>query len=324
MSINVGGSDPLTLFAIAPTLFTEGAATVDGRSMADAAERLVLSGIQDFLLTGSYGEFQSLDDGERIDVLAAISGVQGRGQLMCCAAKTSTRATLRLGSRLLEAGADLIMVAPPLAAEVTAADVIRHFEVIARELGSCVVVYNNPAFGRDLSLNELREIATIDGVVALKQGTRSMAAFADSVTIVREASRGRVRVLAASDVTACMALSSGPAGLTSTNSWIFPEAIRDIVALIDNGRFSEALAVSAALAPYFTLVRELGQPRAVKAAMQMRGYPGGDSVRLPYIALAADERAALSSVLENCDARLRALGPGARAPEQQVQLHENH
>lgn len=312
MSINVGHSDQLTLFAIAPTLFCNGAKSVDGCSMADAAERLVRYGIQHFLLTGSYGEFQSLADRERVDVLQAISGVQGRGQLMCCAAKTSTLGTLRLGSRLVEAGADLIMVAPPIAAEVTSADVIRHFDAIAQELGGCVVVYNNPAFGTDLSLAELREISAIEGIVGLKQGTRSMPGFADSVAVVREASQGRVRVLAASDVTACMALSAGSSGLTSTNSWVFPEAIREIVTLIEKGQLSEALAIGAALEPYFRLVRELGQPRTVKAAMQLRGYPGEDSVRPPYIPLSPGERAGLRSNLEECDARLIGLGVGRR------------
>src|SRR4051812_27708740 len=121
-------SDGLALFAIAPTLFTDAAATVDRSSMADAAERLVGHGIRHFLLTGSYGEFQSLDDEERVEVLEAIRDVHGRGQLMCCAASTSTAATRRLGTRFLEAGADLVMVAPPIAAEVTSAEVIRHFE----------------------------------------------------------------------------------------------------------------------------------------------------------------------------------------------------
>jgi 4-hydroxy-tetrahydrodipicolinate synthase len=310
MPMPIENTDKLTLFAIAPTLFTDTAATVDGASMADAAERLVLRGIRDFLLTGAYGEFQSLNDDERIDVLKAIAAVPRHGQLMSCAASNSTAATLRLGTRLLEAGANLIMVAPPLAAEVTSADVIRHFEVIARSLGRCVVVYNNPVFGRDLSVDELREIAAIEGIVGVKQGTPSITRFADSLTAVKDASMGRVQVLAASDVTACITLTAGAAGLTSTNSWIFPEAIRDIVSLIGSGRYGEALTIGTALDPYFTLVRKQGQPRAVKAAMQIRGYPCQDAVRLPYVPIDSSERAALASVLADCDARLDQVGVG--------------
>lgn len=310
MSDSLQNTNELVLFAIAPTLFTDTAATVDRSSMADAAERLVQRGIRNFLLTGSYGEFQSLDDDERLDVVRAVRDVDGRGQLMCCAASTSTAATSRLGTRLLECGANLIMVAPPLAAEATSADVIRHFEVIAGDLGACVVVYNNPVFGRDLSLEEFREIAAIDGIVAVKQGTQSITSFADSLRVVRDASSGRVQVLAASDVTAGITLVAGAAGLTSTNSWIFPEAIRDMVSLVDIGSYSDALAIAAALAPYFILVRKQGQPRAVKAAMQIRGYAGEDAVRLPYISLDASERKALELVLAECDARLSELGGG--------------
>ena len=298
----------LDLFAIAPTLFTAGGAAVDGEAMAAAAGELVARGICDFLLTGSYGEFQNLADDERLEVLRAMRSVDGVRTLMCCAALASTDATERLGARLAHEGADLVMIGPPLAAEVSQAEVIRHFEELSERLQVGIVVYNNPVFGRDLSPDELRMITALPQVVAVKQGTRSLPGFVDSLGAVRQASGGRVRVLAASDLTASVTLFAGADGLTSTNSWIFPDAIRQIVSLASGGDFAAAAAVAAALEPYFSLVRTLGQPRTVKAAMQLRGFYGTDEVRLPYVVLDASEREMLRRVLEECDAGLPGLG----------------
>ncbi len=79
----------LALYAIAPTLFDSGG-SLDAVAMAAATEVLVARGIRNFLLTGSYGEFQSLTDDERVEVLRAVRSVDGVGSLMCCAALPST------------------------------------------------------------------------------------------------------------------------------------------------------------------------------------------------------------------------------------------
>lgn len=280
--------------------------------MASAAQELVGRGIVDFLLTGAYGEFQSLTDDERVDVVTAMRSVDGIGKLMCCAAHTSTDATARLGTRLAAAGADLIMVAPPLAAEVTPPDVIRHFEYLANTLDLGIIVYNNPVFGRDISSDDLRIIAAMPQVVGVKQGTRSLPGFRESVVAVRDASDGRAQLFAASDGTAAWTLFAGADGLTSTNSWIFPDALRLLVGSAEDDNFVAAAAIAQTLEPYFSVVRTLGQPRSVKAAMQLRGFRVSDEVRRPYITLDAAERETLRRTLEHCDASLAQLDVGDR------------
>jgi 4-hydroxy-tetrahydrodipicolinate synthase len=236
-----------------------------------------------------------------------MRSVDGVGKLMCCAAQTSTDATARLGARLAAAGADIIMVAAPLAAEVTPTDVIRHFEYLASNSDLGIIVYNNPVFGRDLSPEDLRNIVALPQVVGVKQGTRSLPGFIESVVAVREASEGRGRVFAASDMTAASTLFAGADGLTSTNSWIFPDALRRIVESAEDGNFVAAAAIAETLEPYFSTVRTLGQPRSVKTAMQLRGFPVSDEVRLPYVTLDAAERETLRRTLEHCDASLAEL-----------------
>jgi 4-hydroxy-tetrahydrodipicolinate synthase len=305
----------LALYAIAPTLFTAGAAGVDGGAMSRATEWIAGEGITDLLVTGSYGEFQSLTDDERVSVLQAVRRVPGVRSVMACAAKPSTEATARLAARLLDHGADLVMVAPPLLAEVSQADVLRHFEHLSARLPGRLVIYNNPVFGTDLPPEALELIAALPGVVAIKQGTLSLAALTGSIGAVRRGSAGRVRVLMASDLSASLGLIAGADGLTSTNSWAFPEAIVRLLAAAAGGDWECARQVAGALSPYFGLARRLGQPRTIKAAMQLRGLPGTGELRLPLVPLTGPEHAELRAVLQRCDAELGTLRPAGSARE---------
>jgi len=300
----------LALYAIAPTIFSPDGETVDAAAMAAAAQWMVGEGIHDFLLTGSYGEFQSLTDDERVSVLRAVRSVTGVRTVMACAALPAAPATARLGGRLLGEGADEVMVAAPLAAEVSQAEVFRHFEHLSQRLPGRIVIYNNPVFGIDLRPEDLAEITSLPGVVAVKQGTSSLSWLAQSIVAIQASSSGRVRVLAASDLTAVLGLLAGADGLTSTNSWAFPQAIRGIVAAAATGDWEIARQIAAALEPYFAVARRLGQPRTVKAAMRLRGLPGTDAVRVPYQPLDAAEYNTLRAALDKCEDALTRLGRG--------------
>src|SRR5487761_231764 len=163
----------LDLYAIAPTIFADDRRSVDGSAMREAAAWMASHGIRDLLVTGSYGEFQSLTDDERLEVLRAVRAAPGVRSVMACAALPSTDATVRLGSRMADEGADFVMVAAPLAAEVTPDDVVRHFTTIAESLPLPLVVYNNPVFGMDLSPEQLARIVELPPYRAVKQGTQS-------------------------------------------------------------------------------------------------------------------------------------------------------
>ena len=120
-------------------------------------ERLASSGITNVLLTGAYGEFHSLTDAERLTILQQVRSTGACTSIMACAASLSAEATASLALKMLEAGADYAMVAPPLACETSESDVLRHFAYLAGAVGRQLVVYNNPAFGHDLEPRVIAE-----------------------------------------------------------------------------------------------------------------------------------------------------------------------
>lgn len=293
---------PVRFYAIAPTLLRQDGHP-DTSAIAENLNRLASHGVEGVLLTGSYGEFQVLDDAERVAVTqGVVEGCRVRS-VMSGAAALHTRSAATVARALAEAGADQVMVSAPFAAELTDDDLLRHFHDIGDEVGGQLVVYNNPVFGVDLSPVLLERITQHEAYVSIKQGTKGLAPMVD--VIARVQATGQAQVLAAADLACAAAIGAGAGGVTSTNVWIFPEAF---LLLADPGVAPDRkAAVLAALRPYADAVRALGQPRSVKAAMVIRGYAGTAAVRRPYIELSSDEQLRLKSALAAADDALAGL-----------------
>ena len=125
----------------------------------------------------------------------------------------------------------------------------------------------------------------------------------DSITKVQKT--GQAQVLAASDLACAAAVGAGVGGVTSTNVWVFPDAFLDLADPdVPPARKAEILT---ALRHYADLVRRLGQPSVVKAAMVARGYAGTGNVRAPYVPLEGENMELLSRALLDVDDRLAAI-----------------
>jgi 4-hydroxy-tetrahydrodipicolinate synthase len=255
------------------------------------------------LLTGAYGEFHSLTDTERISILRHCRATGACASIMACAASLSAEATARLALTMLEEGADSAMVAPPLACETTDSDVLRHFEYLAKAVGRQLVIYNNPVFGHDLEPRVMAEVMAMDGYVGVKQGSRDTVRLLGSVEAIRATGR-TVRIYIASDLSAALTLAAPVDGLTSTNAWVFPDAMLGLLDAASRSDLGEMQRIHRALAPYRRVLARAGQPAGVKAAMHIRGFEGSIAVRAPYTECSVDVISALGNALGECDAAI--------------------
>src|SRR5688572_1635690 len=95
MTLGARGESGPQLYAIVPTQFRSNG-TVDTAAIAGNVVRLADEGIVDFLVTGAYGEFQSLADGERAAIVRAVSGTGRARSLMAGAVTCATATTVDL------------------------------------------------------------------------------------------------------------------------------------------------------------------------------------------------------------------------------------
>lgn len=294
-------------YAIAPTQFSLDG-RLDARATAANVERATEFGVSRFLLCGAYGEFQSLSDQERIRLVEAVKETCPQVAIMAGAVHPSTHASLDLANRLFGAGADEVMAAAPAMSEVSDHDILRHFAVLRDGVQGPLVLYNNPAFGIEVSPRLISRLAEMSAVRAVKQGTTSSRDFIDSVAAAHDAPKP-LRLLAASDLTAISSLSTGADGLTSTNFWAFPSSLVTLARTAATADHTTSLNIHRALKPFFDLVSALGQPRAIKAAMEMRGFAGSPFVRYPYEPLSEDERRSVNEVILGVDEALAEVPP---------------
>ncbi|MDR7448932.1 MAG: dihydrodipicolinate synthase family protein [Armatimonadota bacterium] len=294
------------IHAILPTPFLDDW-SLDLAGLSRNIEAVLAQGVQGVLVGGGYGEFPSLSTEERRHLIReAVRAVAGRVPVIACTAHSSTLEALELTHAAEEAGADAAMLTPPYVTEVREADVERHFAFIASRAAIPLVLYNTPSTGVVLSPALIARLAEIPTVVGVKQGVLDAAEMAAVVEAVGE----RLTVLCGSDTVMVAGLAVGMGGVTSTNASAFPDLIVAVYQAARRGDWGEARRLHDRWAPFRAFARRVGQPAAVKAAMDLAGLAGG-ACRPPLRALGAAEREELRAVLEGIG--VVGVGPGEGA-----------
>lgn len=268
----------------------------DGAILKDALaanlERVIALGYDGVLIGGTYGEFPAMSAEERAMLFRTAMDVVGdRVPLLLCSASSDRRVARELTTLASDLGG-LPMVTPPFVSEVTSEQIVAFFKDIAHYSRIGIMIYNAPGIGITLSPELIERISDIEGMIALKQGDLSPA----SVDRLVGRLKGKLRLLAASDLAMLGPLLTGFDGLSSTNSCALPEIILGTYAAAMSGNVARATQLNQLWYPVRDLCRKFGQPQTTKAMMALRGWNGG-MVRAPLREIESAERTELARVL---------------------------
>jgi 4-hydroxy-tetrahydrodipicolinate synthase len=109
-------------------------------------DRLVSDGAHGIVATGTSGEFIALSDKERLQVIASVvRAVNGRVPVLASTGAYSTAHTIALTTAAADAGADAALVILPYYQRPSRAEIMWHFEEVAKATSIPLLVYNNPA-----------------------------------------------------------------------------------------------------------------------------------------------------------------------------------
>jgi 4-hydroxy-tetrahydrodipicolinate synthase len=119
---------------------------------------------------GSLGEYQTLSDQERSDIVRAVVEAAPSGcSVVPGVGAYGSHQARRWAEDAAAAGADAVLSLPPNAYRATDEEVVAHYRAVAAA-GLPVVTYNNPYDTKvDLTPELLATIAEIDGIVAVKE-----------------------------------------------------------------------------------------------------------------------------------------------------------
>jgi 4-hydroxy-tetrahydrodipicolinate synthase len=287
----------------APRLFGCGTALVtpfrsDG-SVDESAVRALVDwqideGVHFLVPCGSTGEAATLTPDEHYRVVQIVVE-QARGRVPICAGAGSndTKKAIALSAAMKKAGATHLLHVSPMYNKPPQRGIVAHFKAIAESTDLPIVVYNVP--GRTASNIEAAtslELATIPGIVAIKEASGNLAQISD---IVRDRPAS-FAVLSGDDSFTLSVMALGGEGIISVVSNAIPGPLASLCNAALAGNWNEARALHHKLTPFITAAFVESNPLPVKAALAMLGRIG-NVLRLPLVPLAPQHEPKLRAAL---------------------------
>jgi 4-hydroxy-tetrahydrodipicolinate synthase len=254
--------------------------SVDLEGTARVAEHLADHGHDGVVVSGTTGESPTTSTEEDGAILrAVVEAVGDRLQVVAGVGTNNTAHSVELAAQAEKLGADGVLLVTPYYNKPTPAGVIAHFEAVANASGLPVMLYDIPGrTGITISAETYRRVAQHDRIVAVKD------AVGDLFRGVRIMQETGLSFYSGDDVLNLAWLTHGAAGIVSVVGHVAGDAYASMVADVDRGDLSGALATYRSLVPVVEAVMTTAQgAMTAKAALQLLGVLPNRAVRLPLV-----------------------------------------
>jgi 4-hydroxy-tetrahydrodipicolinate synthase len=278
------------------TPFTEDGGAIDGEALAANVERLIGAGVGGLVPGGSTGEFTTLSNAERRELIErTVAAAAGRVPVVAGTGALSTAETVELSAHAERAGADAVMVVPPFYDALSWRELQAHYAAVADAIAIPIMYYNLPsASGVTLTAEQLRALP----IASLKD------TGGDAVAATELIQTGGPTLLNGWDTLTFAALAAGVQAVVWGTASILPEqCVRLHRLLIDEIDLPAARELWSRLWPLCHFLEAQSYSAAVKTACALVGDTTGP-VRAPLLPLDEAATAELTALLEHAGAQL--------------------
>ena len=267
--------------------------SVNFPKLTELVEWQIAEGTQGIVACGTTGEASTLDDDERLAVVAHIvKTVDKRIPVVAGAGSNNSRHSLHLSLAAEQAGADGLLLITPYYNKANDEGLYRHFQLVADNVRTPIIIYNIPGrTGLNIPIPVLKRLSQIDNIVAIKEAGGNM----DYILKIATEAPG-LAILSGNDSQVVPILSIGGRGVISTAANVIPKAMADMCRLFAC-HAAEATALQVKYAPLIESLFLEVNPIPVKAAMNAMGWNVG-GYRLPLYPMSDTNRALLIAELE--------------------------
>ena len=266
--------------------------SIDVQAFRALAAHLVANGSDGLVVTGTTGESPTLSDEERFALYeAAVDEVGDRATVIAGTGTYSTDHSIHLTKRAHELGVDGVLVITPYYNKPPARGIVQHFEAISSVTDRSIIVYNIP--GRvvlNLETEAIARLAQIPTVRAVKQANPDLEQARAIVELGLD-------LYAGDDDLVFPFLELGALGGVCVHTHVVGPQVKEMVRLFRSGDVEGARELDRELAPSIDLLRIVGNPIAIKCALNLLGHEVG-GLRLPLVEATDDEREAVRGCLE--------------------------
>ncbi|KUH85080.1 MULTISPECIES: 4-hydroxy-tetrahydrodipicolinate synthase [unclassified Mycobacterium] len=269
--------------------------SLDTDAAARLANRLVDSGCDGLVLSGTTGESPTTTDEEKLALVRAVLEAVGDRARIVAGVGTYDTAHSVHGAKLAAAeGAHGLLAVTPYYSRPPQAGLVAHFNAIADATDLPVILYDIPPRSViPIMWDTMRKLAEHPNIVAVKDAKGDLHGGGQ---IIGETG---LAYYSGDDALNLPWLAMGAVGFVSVWAHLAASQLRDMLSAFQSGDIATARKINVTLGPLSDAQARLGGVTLSKAGLRLQGFEAGDP-RLPQMpataeqldALAADMRAA--------------------------------
>lgn len=272
---------------------------IDTRALETYTSHLVNDGVHGLFPCGSIGEFSSLTESQRSQVLETVADHSGDVPVLAGCGDTNAASVRSHVEAAAEAGADAAVVVTPYYLSTTQSGLQRFFDAVADDSPLPIILYNIPALtGETLSVDLVVRLADHPNVVGLKDTSGDLTFLYDVV----ESTPASFTVFQGASELAIASLDAGADGMIAGPANVFPRAVArlyDSYRAGDRTRAEELM--NRVVNPVVSATSDVPTAAAIKYLVGLSGYDiGGPLPPLPE--LEESQRKALRQCYESVQA----------------------
>ncbi|ADB63247.1 dihydrodipicolinate synthetase (plasmid) [Haloterrigena turkmenica DSM 5511] len=280
--------------------FSDDGSDVLYEDLADNLAKQYDAGARLFIPCGNTGEYYSLTDEERTEIVETHVEATGDEAMIAGGVAGSLAEVERLADAYEDAGADAIMVMHPDHTYLHQRGLANYYHRICDATDLGVVIYKR---GPEVPRDVIVDLSERENVVAVKFAVNDIKEFSQTVA---DAPGEVTWVNGIAERYALSFAIEGATGYTTGLGNFAPEATLALFDAVEDENWERARSIQRLLRPIEDLREEPGEDNAlsgannvsvIKRGMDLAGYTGG-SLRDPLVDLSADDAARLEEYYE--------------------------
>ncbi|MDF1564285.1 MAG: 4-hydroxy-tetrahydrodipicolinate synthase [Deltaproteobacteria bacterium] len=262
--------------------------SVDHDALATFCGWMIDEGVTGLVACGTTGEGATMDEEETLAITRTVTAAaDGRVPVIVGTGSNDTRRSVQLTEKVAALGVEAALVVTPYYNKPNADGLELHYRAVA-EVGLPVVLYNVPGrTGTDMSREVIVRLAALEGVVAIKDASRSM----EKAMELRDQLGPDFSLLSGDDFTILPFLACGGDGVISVIANVAPRQTVALVKAFQAGELEQARRLQTALLPLIGTLFLEANPIPVKGLLAELGRMG-PTLRAPLAPASAKTLAA--------------------------------
>jgi len=252
----------------------------DGKFNPEAYEKLlkfqIKNGTDAIISCGTTGEASTLSNDEQVEVVrtavATVKASERKIPVIAGAGGNDTRNIIELGTKLIQAGVDALLLVTPYYNKTSQKGLVENFSYLASKLNVPIMLYNVPV---RTSLNMLPKtveaLSKVENIVAVKEASADI----DQIAEVIERCGDNIDMYSGNDSHVVPVLSLGGKGVVSAVSNLAPQHMHDMITKFFDGDIKDSAKMQHEINPLVRCIFSDVSPMPVKEGLNLMGLNAG-------------------------------------------------